>query len=116
MIFINPIWDNESERIGKSICTPLGYKLHVISDIIGFFGLLLLLGIFAYLGYRGFTGAFHLGLFWLIAIPIGIGILGSFIYRYSWILAARKQWMYNYENREASWMEDGQRRTYKWKT
>jgi hypothetical protein len=37
------------------------------------------------------------------------------IYRYSWILAERKHWSYDYENREANWIEDGQRQTYKWK-
>ena len=109
------MWDNESERIGKQMCTPLGYKLHGISDGIGFIGLILFLGTLIYLAYRGFTGSFHIGLLWLIAIPIVTGIIGSMIYRYSWILAARKQWSYDYENREASWMENGQLRKYKWK-
>ncbi len=30
MLFINPMWDNESQRIGKQKCTPLGYRLHKI--------------------------------------------------------------------------------------
>jgi hypothetical protein len=41
MLFINPMWDNEAERIGKQKCTPLGYALHAISDLIGFIALLL---------------------------------------------------------------------------
>jgi hypothetical protein len=115
MIFINPMWYNESERIGKQMCAPLGYKLHGISDGLGFLGLLLFVGTLAYLAYAGFTGSFHIRLLWLLTIPLGIGIIGSMLYRYSWTLADRKQWSYDYENREASWMEDGQRRTFKWK-
>ena len=44
------MWDNESERIGKQRCTPLGYALHVVSDLIGFLGLLLLLATGATVG------------------------------------------------------------------
>jgi len=115
MIFINPMWDNESQRIGKQKCTPLGYSLHVIADLIGFIGLLLLLGTGAYLAYRTIAGTFHLSLLWLLAIAFIVGFIGSALYRYSWVLAEKKGFRYDYETREASWMEDGQRRIYKWK-
>lgn len=85
------MWDNESERIGKQMCAPLGYKLHGISDGLGFLGLLLFVGTLAYLAYAGFTGSFHIRLLWLLTIPLGIGIIGSMLYRYSWTLADRKQ-------------------------
>jgi hypothetical protein len=32
MLFINPMWNSETERIGKQRCTPLGYALHGISE------------------------------------------------------------------------------------
>jgi len=35
MLFIYPIWDNESQRIGKQKCTPLGYKLHGTAEGLG---------------------------------------------------------------------------------
>src|SRR5688572_13576293 len=33
MPFINPMWDSESERIGKQKCTRLGYALHEIPGL-----------------------------------------------------------------------------------
>jgi hypothetical protein len=57
MLFIYPMWDNESQRIGKQMCTPLGYKLHETAELLGFIGLLLLLSTVAYLAYQGFVGA-----------------------------------------------------------
>jgi hypothetical protein len=114
MLFINPMWDNEAERIGKQRCTRFGYALHTASDLIGFVGLLLLVGIAAYLGYRSVVGTFHTRLFWLISIPLGIAIVGSILYRLSWAMAHRRGFRYNYESCEASWVEDGQRRIYRY--
>jgi hypothetical protein len=114
MRFINPMWDNESERIGKQRCTPLGYTLHVISDLIGFVGLLLLFATGAYLGYRGIVGTFHTGLLWFFAIPFGLAFIGSALFNYSWLLARRKGFRYDYDAREASWIENGERQTYRW--
>ena len=114
MLFINPMWDNEAERIGKQRCTRLGYALHGISDLIGFFALLLLFGIAAYLGYRGVVGTCRASLLWLFSIPFGLAAIGSILYRLSWVLAHRRGFRYDYDSREASWLEDGQRRTYKY--
>ena len=109
------MWDDESQRIGMQMCTPLGYRLHVIAELLGFIGLLLLLGTGAYLGYKGIAGAFHTALLWLLAGPFGLDLIGDVLYRYSWVLAARKGFEYDYETREASWLEGGQQRVYKWK-
>jgi hypothetical protein len=114
MLFIHPMWDHESQRIGKQKCTPLGYTLHGIAEMLGFLGLLLLLGAGIYLGYRGFRGTFHTSLFWVLAAPFGLGATGELLYRYSWTLAAKKGFQYDYEKCEASWLEDGERRAYKW--
>src|SRR5437867_2170602 len=76
MPFINPMWDNEAERIGKQRCTPLGYALHTISDLLGFVALLLLFGSAAYLGYRGIVGSFRASLLWLFTIPFALAIIG----------------------------------------
>ncbi len=114
MLFINPMWDNEAERIGKQKCTRLGYALHNISDLIGLVALLLLLGTAAYLGNRGVVGSFRASLLWLLLIPFGLAIVGSLLYQFSWVLAHRRGFRYDYDSREASWLEDGQRRTYKY--
>jgi len=113
MFFINPMWDHESERIGKQRCTPRGYALHAISDLIGLLGLLLLLASGAYLGYRGMVGTFRPGLLWLFAVPFGLAIVSSALFHYSWALARRKGFRYDYDAREASWIENGERQTYK---
>jgi hypothetical protein len=114
MLFINPMWDNEAERIGKQRCTPLGYAIHGISDLLGFVALLLLFGIVVYLSYRGIVGTFRGSLLWLFPIPFGLAIIGTVLYRISWVLALRRGFRYDYDTREASWMEHGQRRTYKY--
>jgi hypothetical protein len=113
-VFINPMWDNEAERIGKQRCTPVGYALHVTSDLLGLFALLLLLGVVAYLAFRGIFGTFHASLLWLIAIPLVLAIIGTSLYRISWVLADRRGFHYDYEARQASWLVDGQRQTYKY--
>jgi hypothetical protein len=115
MVFINPMWDSEGQRIGKQRCTPLGYALHGVSDLIGFTGLLLLLGTGAYLAYRRTVGTFHTTLLWLLAIPFAVGVIGSLLCRYSWFLAHRRGFRYDYETCEASWLENDSRRTYKYK-
>lgn len=115
MLFINPMWDTESERIGKQKCTPRGYALHVFSDLLGFVGLLLLFGIGAFLVCSGVAGTFQATLLWLLCIPFGLAIVGSILYRLSWAVAHRSGFQYDYDSRQASWLEDGQRRFYKYK-
>ena len=114
MLFMYPMYDHESQRIGKQRCTPLGYRLHVIAELLGFIGLLLLLGIGAYLRYRWYADTFHRFLFWLLIIPFALDCIGNGLYWYSWRLAGKKEFCYDYETREASWMENGERRVYRW--
>jgi hypothetical protein len=92
----------------------VGYALHTISDLIGLFALLLLLGTAAYLRYRGIVDSFRASLLWLLLIPFGLAIVGWILYRLSWVVAHRRGFHYDHESREASWQEDGQRRTYKY--
>ena len=113
MLFINPMWDHENQRIGKRRCTPLGYTLHVISDLVGLLGLLLLLITGAYLAYRGVVGTFHASLLWLLAIPFGLALVGAALFQYSWVLARQKGFRYDCDTREASWMEGGERQAYR---
>jgi hypothetical protein len=114
MLFIHPMWDNESQRIGKQKCTPTGYALHAMAELIGFVGLLMLLALPAFSAWKWFAGTFRASLFWLLAVPFCLGILSEVLFRYSWWLARRKGFRYDYEGREASWMDGGERRTYKY--
>ena len=114
MLFIHPMWDHESQRIGKQQCTPTGYALHAIAELIGFMGLLMLLAVPAALAWKWFAGTFRASLFWLLVVPFGLGIASEVLFRYSWWLALRKGFRYDYARREASWMDEGERRTYKY--
>jgi hypothetical protein len=114
MLFIHPMWDHESERIGKQKCTPIGYELHVIADLLGFVGLLLLLGVVVYLGYRGIAGGFRASMCWLLAIPFGVGVVSELLYHVSWVIALRRGFEYDPKKCIASWEENGRRITYKW--
>lgn len=104
-MFINPMWDNEAERIGKMRCTPVGYALHSISDLIGLVALITLFVMPAFLVYRGVVGAFHVRLMWLLLIPFAIAFLGNLVYRFSWYLAMRRGFEYNYDSRTAKWVD-----------
>jgi hypothetical protein len=76
--------------------------------------LLLLLATGAYLAYRGIVGTFHASLLWFFAIPFGLAFVGAALVHYSWVLARRKRFRYDHDTREASWIEHGERQTYKW--
>lgn len=54
--------------------------------------------------------------FWLLAAPFGLGIVSEVLFQYSWWLALRKSFRYDYERREATWLEAGERRTNKYLT
>ena len=113
MLFIHPMWDDESQRIGKQKCTPTGYALHVIAELIGFLGLLILPAVLGVLAWKLLAAAFRVSLLWLLALPFGLGIVSEVLFQYSWRLARRKGFRYDYERREASWLESGER-TYKY--
>ena len=111
-MFLYPMWDNESQRIGKQKCTPWGYTLHGIAELLGFIGLLLLFGVGIYLGCKGVSGTFRATLLWLLAVPFGIALVSQALYQFSWVLALKKGFEYDYDKREASWIENGERVTY----
>ena len=114
MLFIHPMWDHESERIGKQRCTPIGYALHGIAELIGFLGLLLLPAVPAVLVWRWFAGTFHASLWWLFAVTFGLGVVSEVLFRLSWRMALRRGFQYDYKSCTASWLEAGKRRTYKY--
>ena len=114
MLFIHPMWDHESERIGKQKCTPVGYALHGFADVLGFVGLLLLFGVAVYLVHKGIAGGFHASLLRLLAIPFGVGVVSEVIFHHSWGIALRRGFEYDQKTCVASWNENGKRITYKW--
>lgn len=111
-MFIPRMWFDEVERIGMQRCTPVGYGLQIIGELIGFVGLLMLLGVPVYLAYQGVVGTFRWPLLWLLAVPVVFGVINTVIAGLSWSLAYRKQFRYDYERRVSSWVEGGEERTY----
>lgn len=108
------MWDSESERIGKQKCTPMGSVLHGIGELIGFLGLLALLAFAIWLGWSWMRGSFRAALWWWVALPLGMGILSEVVVQYSWWLAFKKGFRYDGDKRESSWMDGGERQTYRW--
>jgi hypothetical protein len=106
------MWCNEVERIGKQRCTPVGYTLQMIGELIGFAGFLLLLGVLVYLAYRGAAGTFQWPLLWLLGVPLVVGVIDTVIVGFSWSLAYRQQFRYDDDRRVSSWIEAGQDRAY----
>lgn len=116
--FIHPMWDSETQRLGKKKCTPIGSRLHEIADLMGFIGLALLVVIvLAFFAVSLFFEDFRLpsALRWIIfGTPIALGVLSELIMQISWWLAFRKGYKYDEEQCEVSWIENGERQIYKY--
>ena len=115
-MFIYPMWDSETQRIGKQKCTPLGSRLHLIAEMIGFVSLFAVPCILIYFAYRGVTGTFHSRLWWVLAIPFVATLIGDVIFAYSWRLAHNRRFAYDDSANEASWYDDGERIVYRYKS
>jgi hypothetical protein len=112
-IWITPrIWFDEVERIGMRRCTPVGYALNGIGGLFWFLGILMIPGMPVYLGYTAVVGTFSWSLLWLLAVPFLVIVVGSVVIGVSWLLACRKGFSYDYERRESSWIERGEKRAY----
>ena len=97
------MWQDEVQRIGKQRCTPTGFRLHGISDLIGFVAMLLVLAVPCYLIYSLFRGTFSWSSLWLLLAPIGFAIIGNILHSYSWHLADIRNFEYDYEKRISTW-------------
>lgn len=116
-MFISPMWSSESQRIGKQKCTPTGYLLHGVSDLIGFIATLSLLGVVIYVVYSGVTGEFRLSMLWLSLAPFAIAMVGTLLHSYSWHLADKRRFEYDYEKDVSTWVdESGVQQSYKYRS
>lgn len=116
MLFIHPMWYSESERTGTQKCSPTGYVLRGIADIIGLLGLVFLFVVPAVLVWNWFSGVFQASLWWLFALPFGLGAVSEALFQFSCSLSRRRGFHYDYEKDEASWLEAGELRRYKYGT
>ena len=89
--------------------------LHVISDLMGFIALICLLGVLIYLVYARIRGQFTWGMLWFLVVPFTIA--GNILYSYSWYLADKHQFKYDYEKAISTWVnESGVQQSYKYGT
>jgi len=117
MFFVFPIWDSQSQRNGMMRCTPFGYILQAIARILGSIGFLLFPGIFIFLIVCKIVfGKFDSSLYWLFSLPFAFGLIAEILFLSAWYLAGKKGFDYDYEKREASWVENGKQIKYKWKS
>ena len=115
MLFIHPMWSSETERLGKEKCSSIGYKLHVISELIGFIGLILLFSAIIWLICRAISSEHTFPSYWILLIPFAIGIISEIMFHYSWFLALRKDYEYDYESDTVQWIENNQKKSFKYK-
>ena len=66
-----------------------------------------------YLKYRHSSGSFDPLLFWLRALPFGVGLVAEAHFSYSWRLADLKGFRYDPDTQEARWEEDGTIRVFR---
>jgi hypothetical protein len=106
-LFIYPMWDSENQRLGMKACTPLGYTVRCIADLIGFSGLILLFGILGVLTLQYLCGQFESRGFWLLLFPLVVGFVGRVLFEFGWRLAAKKKYEYDSRTRTVKWIENG---------
>ena len=115
MIFFHPMWDSEGQRLGMKACTPLGYGMRIVGDLIGFLGLITFFLIPANLLLRFIRHQFSTHDLWLLLVPLIIGIIGRILFELGWKLATNKQYKYDYETMTVTWIEKGQERSFAYK-
>lgn len=114
MLFIHPMWDSESQRVGMRKCWALGYYVREIGELIGFLGILSLLGAIGYVVYVANFGEFSTSIWLILLIPFGLGMVSEFLVQASWAMVSKRGFKYDYEQREASWVENGERVSYRY--
>lgn len=106
------MWDSENQRLGMKACTPLGYTVRGVGDLIGYGGLILLLAMLGYLTFRFFRDQFLVRDILLLLIPLTAGVVGRLLLVVGWKLATKKQFQYDCDTRIARWIEDGHERAF----
>lgn len=91
--------------------------LHGISDLIGFIATVSLLCVVIYVVYSGVTGEFRLSMLWLFCVSFAIAIGGNMLHSYSWHLADKRRFEYDYEKDISTWVdESGVQQSYKYRS
>jgi hypothetical protein len=115
MLFIHPMWDTETQRIGKMRCSSRAYSLHVTAELIGFIGALTLVGFSLWFVGTWLVSTWETPTFWLFVIPLLLGIVSEIGFQYSWIMVNRKEYRYDAEGDLVTWKEGKSEHSYCYK-
>ena len=112
-LFIYPMWNSENQQLGMKACTPFGYTLRCIADMIGFSGLILLFGISGVLIHRYFLRhPIESRYLLVLLVALVVGFVGRALFEFGWALAAKKKFEYDSQTMTAKWIEDGHERVF----
>jgi hypothetical protein len=107
-LFIYPMWDSENQRLAMRACTPLGYNVRCIADMIGFSGLIFLFLIIGFHIHRYLFGhPFESRCLLVLFFSLLVGFVGRVLFEFGWRLAARKKFEYDSQTMTVKWIEDG---------
>ena len=110
-LFIYPMWDSENQRLGMKACTPLGYAVRCIADLIGISGLLLLFVTGCHLIHRYLLGRpFESRYLLVLLVALVVGFVGRVLFEFGWALAAKKKFQHDSQTMTVKWIEDGHER------
>jgi len=111
MLFFHPMWDSETQRLGKKACTPAGFALHGLAEGIGFLGLALLAVSGIAWMWKWLAGGPRSLAAAGLTLALALGVASEVMFQLSWWLALRRG--FQYDGYEASWLEHGSRKSYK---
>ncbi len=112
-LFIYPMWDSENQRLGMKACTPFGYTVRCIADIIGFSGLIFLFLVTASLIRQYLLGhPFESRDLLPLLAALAVGFVGRVLLEFGWALATKKKFEYDSQTMTAKWIEQGHERVF----
>lgn len=94
-------------------CSPVAYAFHAYGELLGFTGLLTLLGTIGYIAFTAILGDYTNAVWLLLLLPLSVGIASEVLVQLSWAMVSKRGFQYDYDEREARWLEDGESATYK---
>lgn len=95
-------------------CWKAAYYIHGYGELMGLLGLLALLGTVGHMIYMSVFVDFSHSMLWFLCLPLGMGMISETMVQASWVMVRRRGFEYDCDNRTSSWIEDGQRVTYKY--
>ncbi len=110
------MWDSESQRLCKKKCSGLAFQIHVIGELIGFIGLLMLIACFVGEIGVGIKNGLNDVSIMVFIFPFALGVLSEAMVQFSWWVVKRKTFSYDCQSGLVQWIENGQTVIYKYES